>query len=145
MFLFLSLLFLICFVFFGFLYLFFSDSLMTYFRVRGFYSIYLGALVGSSTERAATPLSVLVQTIYIVSGDLLMSVTLTTCSRSVVRRICYIHMRSRLTGSIAHHRSGSPTRVGSSLSGLVMQISNPQKCKPSHTHRPRGLADNPDL
>ena len=25
--------------------------LMTYFRVRGFYSIYLGALVGSSTER----------------------------------------------------------------------------------------------
>jgi len=26
-------------------------SLMTYFRVRGFYSIYLGALVGSSTER----------------------------------------------------------------------------------------------
>lgn len=48
--------------------------------------------------------SVWVQTIYIVSGSFLMSVTLTTCSRSMVRRICYIHMRSRLTGSIAHHR-----------------------------------------
>ena len=49
-------------------------------------------------------LSVWVQTIYIVSGSFLMSVTLTTCSKLMVRRICYIHMRSRLTGSIAHHR-----------------------------------------
>jgi hypothetical protein len=51
--------------------------------------------------------SLLVQTIYIVSGDLLMLVTLTTCSRSVVRHECYIHSRSRLAGSPWH----SPTRA----------------------------------
>jgi hypothetical protein len=63
---------------------------MTYFRVRGFYSIYLGALVGLRPRG-----SLLVQTIYIVSGNFLMLVTLSTCSKFVVRHECYIHSRSQ--------------------------------------------------
>jgi hypothetical protein len=63
---------------------------MTYFRVRGFYSIYLGALVGLRPRG-----SLLVQTIYIVSGKVLMLVTLSTCSTFVARHECYIHSRSQ--------------------------------------------------
>jgi hypothetical protein len=57
--------------------------------------------------------SLLVQTIYIVSGDLLMLVTLTTCSRSVVRHECYIHSRSRLAGSpwLPRTRAAPPRRT----------------------------------
>jgi len=63
---------------------------MTYFRVRGFYSIYLGALVAFHARG-----SLLVQTIYIVSGNFLMLVTLSTCSKFVARHECYIHSRSQ--------------------------------------------------
>jgi hypothetical protein len=66
--------------------------------------------------------SLLVQTIYIVSGDLLMLVTLSTCSRSVVRHECYIHSRSRLAGSPWLPRPERSHRVGRSLSGLDVQI-----------------------
>ena len=89
--------------------------------------------------------SLLVQTIYIVSGDLLMLVTLTTCSRSVVRHECYIHSRSRLTGSPWHSPDpGGPTASGRHCLAWMCRFRSTE-CNPSHTHRPRGLADHSDL
>ncbi len=89
--------------------------------------------------------SLLVQTIYIVSGDLLMLVTLTTCSRSVVRHECYIHSRSRLTGSPWHSPDpGGPTASDRHCLAWMCRFRSTE-CNPSHTHRPRGLADHSDL